>query len=64
MFRINAARRGYIVINRETAILDQIRKSNKEVEVAEAIGKIQNLGPVKLQKGIEEWNMENGLLLH
>jgi hypothetical protein len=56
MFRINAARRGHVVINGETAILDRIRKSDKEVEVAEAIGKIQNLGPVKLQKGLEEWN--------
>jgi hypothetical protein len=64
MFQINAARRGHVVINGETAILDRIRKSDKEVEVAEAIGKIQNLGPVKLQKGLEEWNQENGLLLH
>jgi hypothetical protein len=64
VFWINAARRGYVVINGETALLDQIRKSNKEVGVAEAIKKVKQLGPVKLQKGIEEWNTENGLLLH
>jgi hypothetical protein len=40
MFQINAARRGHVVINGEMALLDRIRKSNKEVEVAEAIGKI------------------------
>jgi hypothetical protein len=64
MFRINAARRGHVIINRETSLLDRIRKSNREVEVADAIGKIQDLGPVKLQKGLEEWNQENGLILH
>jgi hypothetical protein len=54
MFRINAARRGHVVINGETALLDRIRKSNKEVEVTEAIKRVKELGPVKLQKGIEE----------
>jgi hypothetical protein len=54
MFRINAARRGHVVINGETALLDRIRKSNKEVEVMEAIQRVKELGPVKLQKGIEE----------
>jgi hypothetical protein len=64
MFCINAERRGHVVINGEIALLDQIRKSNKEVEVAEAIEKVKQLGPVKLQKGLEEWNTENGLLLY
>jgi hypothetical protein len=32
--------------------------------VAEAIEKVKQLRPVKLRKGLEEWNTENGLLLH
>jgi hypothetical protein len=64
MFRINAARRGHVVINGETSLLDRIRKNKGEVKVADAIGKIQDLGPVKLQKGLEEWNQENRLILH
>jgi hypothetical protein len=64
MFHINAARRGHVVVNGETALLDHIRKSNKEIKVADAIGKIKDLGLVKLQKGLEEWNQENGLILH
>jgi hypothetical protein len=64
MFQINAARRGHVIVNGETALLDQIRKSNKEIKVADAIGKIKDLGPIKLQKGLEEWNQENGLILH
>jgi hypothetical protein len=64
MFRINAARRGHVVVNGETILLDHIRKSDKEIKVADAIGKIKDLRPVKLQKGLEEWNQENGLILH
>jgi hypothetical protein len=64
IFRINAARRGHVLINGETTLLDCIRKSNKKVEVAEAVEKLKTLGPVKLQKGLEEWNKENRLLLH
>jgi hypothetical protein len=64
MFRINAARRGHVVINGKTALLDQIRKSNKEIKVADTIGKIKDLGPIKLQKVLEEWNQENRLILH
>jgi hypothetical protein len=64
MFRINAARRGHVTVNGETTLLDCIRKSKKEVEVADAIGMIKDLGPIKLQKGLEEWNQENGLILH
>jgi hypothetical protein len=48
MFCINAARRGHVVINGETLLLDRIRKNKGEVKVADAIGKIQDLGPVKL----------------
>ena len=54
MFRINAARRGHVIVNGETLLLDRIRKNKGEIEVADAIGKIQDLGPVKLQKGLEE----------
>jgi hypothetical protein len=64
VFRINAARKGHVVINGETTLLDYIRKSNKEIKVADAISRIKDLGPVKLQKGLEEWNQENGLILH
>jgi hypothetical protein len=56
IFQINAARGGYVVINGETSLLDQIGKSDKKVEVIDAIGKIKDLGLVKLQKGLEEWN--------
>jgi hypothetical protein len=64
MFCINTVRRGHVIINGEMLLLDRIKKSNREVKVADAIGKIQDLGPVKLQKGLEEWNQENRLILH
>jgi hypothetical protein len=64
MFWINATRRGHVTVNGETTLLDYIRKSNKEVKVADAIGMIKDLGPIKLQKGLEEWNQENSLILY
>ena len=45
-------------------LLKRIRDcSVKDVEVAEALEKVQNLGPRQLRKGLDEWNTENGLLL-
>lgn len=37
--------------------------SEKDREVAEALEKVQGLGPPRLQWGFEEWNAEQGLLL-
>lgn len=45
-------------------LLQHIRTcSEKYAKVAEALAKVQELGPCLLKKGIEEWNTENGLLL-
>ena len=51
-----------MVVDRD--LLQRIRScSEKDTEVAEALSKVQELGPRLLQKGIEEWNTEQGLLL-
>ena len=37
--------------------------STREAEVADALAKVQTLGPRKLREGLDEWNTEHGLLL-
>lgn len=59
-----ASLRGHAEVVTDQDLLKRIRSnSNKDSEVVEALGKIQDLGPRLLKKGIEEWNTENGLLL-
>lgn len=64
-FRAAASKRGHAAVVQDKALLRRIREcSDKDREVAEALEKVQNLGPPRLQKGLEEWNSEQGLLLY
>lgn len=64
MFRAAASQRGQASVVPDQKLLQRIREcSEKDVEVAEALAKVQNLGPRLLKRGLEEWNTENGLLL-
>src|SRR5271170_2901380 len=46
------------------ALLRRVRQCReKDGQVAEALAKLQKLGPRTLRKGIEEWNAEDGLTL-
>ncbi|KAF9799377.1 hypothetical protein IEO21_10574 [Rhodonia placenta] len=63
-FRIAATQRGHASVTADQSLLKRIREcSEKDRVVAEALEKMQNLGPPRLQKGFEEWNAEQGLLL-
>ena len=63
-FKVAAARRGHAAVVQDRSLVRRIREcSEKDREVAEALEKVQNLGPPRLQKGLEEWNSEQGLLL-
>ncbi|KAF9794713.1 hypothetical protein IEO21_11166 [Rhodonia placenta] len=63
-FCIAATQRGHASVTADQSLLKCIREcSDKDRAVAEALEKVQNLGPPRLQKGFEEWNAEQGLLL-
>ena len=64
LFRLAAARKGHASVVSDRAILRRIRKcSDKDKEVADALEKVQTLGPPRLQRDFEDWNAEQGLLL-
>ena len=63
-FKVAANQRGHAAVIPDTAILRRIRTcSDKDQIVAEALEKIQDLGPPRLQRDFTEWNAEQGLLL-
>ncbi|OSX61459.1 hypothetical protein POSPLADRAFT_1057225 [Postia placenta MAD-698-R-SB12] len=63
-FRIASARRSHALVTADQSLLKRIKEcSEKDREVAEALEKVQDLGPPWLQRGFEEWNAEQGLLL-
>ena len=63
-FRAAASQRGHASVVPDRMLLKRIRDcSTKDAEVADAIAKVQNLGPRKLRQGLDEWNTEHGLLL-
>lgn len=65
VFRLAASRRGHAAVVQDDALIRRIRDcSDKDKEVVEALSKIQDLGPPRLQKGLEDWNTEQGLLLY
>ncbi|KAF9800025.1 hypothetical protein IEO21_10452 [Rhodonia placenta] len=63
-FHIAATQRGHASVTVDQSLLKCIREcSEKDWAVAKALEKVQNLRPPRLQKGFEEWNAEQGLLL-
>ena len=62
--RVLASLRGQAQVVADRDLVKRIRQcSEKDAEVTDALAKIQELGPRLLERGIEEWNVENGLLL-
>ena len=63
-FRLNAARRGHAQVVPDKALLKRIREcETKDAEVVKALEQVKQLGPKLLSRGLEEWNVENDLLL-
>ena len=63
-FRIAATQRGHAAVVADKSMVARIKKcSERDREVAEALKKVQNLGPPRLQRDFTEWNAEQGLLL-
>ena len=64
-FRLLAARRGHNAVVADKALLKRIRTcSEREQEVAEALQKVEKLGPARLQSDLVDWNVEQGLILY
>ena len=64
-FRLLAARRGHNAVVADKALLKRIRTcSEREQEVAEALQKVEKLGPARLQNDLVDWNVEQGLILY
>lgn len=60
-FRVMATQ---VDLNPDQGLLERIRTcTNKDKEVAVALELVKEFGPVNMQKGLEEWNSENGLIL-
>ncbi|PIL29076.1 hypothetical protein GSI_09124 [Ganoderma sinense ZZ0214-1] len=64
-FRVLAAKRGHMSVVPEKALLRRIREcGEREQEVADALSKLDKLGPARLQNDLVDWNTEQGLLLY
>jgi len=63
-FQVRAIKRGQILIEGEKSLLRKIRQCNeRDPEVVQALETLK-VGPVQLRKGLEEWNVEEGLILY
>ncbi|PIL29421.1 hypothetical protein GSI_09473 [Ganoderma sinense ZZ0214-1] len=64
-FRVLAAKRGHMSVVPEKALLRHIRECGEcKQEVADALSKLDKLGPARLQNDLVDWNTEQGLLLY
>ena len=65
LFQLKAMRRGMTRIEGDQELLKQIRRSKAyDEELVEAIECLKGRAPRSLQKGLEEWNTEDGLVLY
>ena len=63
-FRVMAIKRGATHVDGDRALLRDMRKAKAyDDELVEAIEKLKRHAPRMLQKGLEEWNTEDGLIL-
>ena len=62
IFKIQAGRRGHALVEGEKKLLQEIREGI--APLLKSLKEVENLGPKRIAKGLEEWNEENGLLLH
>jgi hypothetical protein len=63
-FTISATQFAGITILPDHDLLARIRAcTSKDNDVAEALKLVKDFGPVNIQKGLEEWNSEQGLII-
>src|SRR5882757_5305197 len=63
-FKINAAKRGQLNLEGEKSLLRSIRNCNdRDPEVMKALETLKT-GPVQLKRGLEDWNVEDKLILY
>lgn len=64
-FQVAAIQRGYISVVANKSLLSCVQTcTNRDHEVSEALKTLQDFEPVKLKKGLEEWNEEQGFILY
>jgi hypothetical protein len=62
-FQVNATRRGQVLVQGEKTLLKEIREcTEREPEVMQALENLKK-APIQLRRGLEEWNMEDGLVM-
>jgi hypothetical protein len=62
-FRVNAMKRGQILVQGEKTLLKEIREcTEREPEVMQALKNLTK-APIQLRRGLEEWNTEDGLVM-
>lgn len=62
--KVLATQRGHAQVVADKDLIKQIRTySDKDKEVAEALEKVQKLGPRLLSKRLDKWNIKNCLIL-
>ena len=65
LFYAKAARRGMTQVHGDRGLLRRIRRSKRfDEELVEAIEVLQNRGPRALTKDLEDWSVEEGLMLY
>jgi hypothetical protein len=63
-FSAKATQRGHLRIAADKTLLQRIRESSaKDQQVTDALHTLQTAGPRQLRKGLEEWNVEDRLIL-
>lgn len=63
-FTISATSVSDVKVLPNEELLSRIRDCNsRDNEVAQALELVRNFSPISLQKGLEEWNSEQGLIL-
>jgi len=63
--KIMATRRGHAMILNERPLVQRIKEVQiMEDDVRQVVKQVKKLGPKSLRKGLEDWNMEEGLLLY
>ena len=64
-FAIRAARPTAVTVLGDTSLRQQIKSSQEyDKEVSQALEVILKNGPCSLTKGLEEWNLEDGIILY
>ena len=63
-FLINAIQRQTLTVLGDTTLQQRIRETQTyDKEVSEVLNTLLKSGPQSLTKGLEEWNLEDGVIL-